>query len=498
MLKTLRAVSLSVLALFLVIGCHRPAPDLVLRPPQASPDWFDPWPLLAAHQLPAGFRWQAADEDRADLELRVHAAMAWETGLAATSEPTGKKAILTAQLAERWLGLALPYNHPRHGYSLAEVAGMELVPLEDIRPPLRAAPINRSLPGQADYPLIERVSLRVYADPALVSVADLSRLQAWLDSLPTAALPPVQLLGAVGDIVIEPPGQAALAEAGWDIAVLLRDTLPVLRSHDLLLANLEGPVSDRGEGNPVKRFQFRHRPEVLPALLTAGFDYFTFANNHTLDFGQDAFLDTLDHLDASGVAWSGAGRNLAEALRPASLQAGDTRLAIFGYAQFPVESRGFKPADAAAGPDSPGILTNADILRAAITEAAADGRFVVVLPHAGYEYIQRPAAFIKSLYRSFVDAGASLVLGSHPHVLQGLEAWGEGVIAYSLGNFLFTQLDEPPVAQKSAIFTFVLFEGGLRGYGLTPVLALDDYTELDPDVDGALETLVRLNQLIGD
>jgi poly-gamma-glutamate capsule biosynthesis protein CapA/YwtB (metallophosphatase superfamily) len=380
-------------------------------------------------------------------------------------------------IARRFLAHPLPFAEAPLGVSEAEAAAGGLVELSSIEPPLRAAPIDGLLPGQAGYPFAERVELSVEGDaPAALS--------AWLAALPEPAAGPA-LLGAVGDMIVHRSFQPAIEKPGAGPELYFGDTLATLRSFDYLIGNLEGPVSLRGTGNPIKKYQFRHTPAVLKAFADAGLDHAAFANNHTLDFGLDAFYDTLDAIDALGLGRSGAGRDLAEASSPYELTLKGQELSIFAIARYPVESRGYSPAHAAAGPDSPGILTDPALLRQRIREAAARGRFVIVIAHAGHEYVPRPIPEIKTLYRSFVDAGAKLVLGGHPHVLQGMESYKGSTIAYSLGNFIFIGLNEEPPAQRSGIFSFVIDGGVVRGYNFIPVTAGNERTMLDPGIKAA-------------
>ena len=497
----------------------------VCGPEGQLPLWPAALEALEQLSLPEGFRWAKAAEPKKpvvyvqlSVGLAVHetppgtSALGEAASTMAGSTATGSAADVafgaagsaaavadsgsSLLLDSRWLAVPVPWNHDRLGYSFSdpECAPSALVALETIAAPWRAAVVDGLLPGESGYALELRATLNVQSTDSVLQQAVYEQLAV---ALPTPARP--YILGAVGDIVIEAPGQAFLEWSDWDLSALLPGLVPYLRSRDLLLANLEAPVSLGGEPNMIKRFRFRHHPKVLDALREAGFDFLSFANNHTLDYGPEAFADTLQYLRQSGMAWAGAGSDLEEALRPAKLTLPDgTRLAVFAFADYPVESRGFKPADAAAGPEQPGILTDAELLRTAIAEAAAEGYFVVAMPHAGFEYVQRPHASIKQLYRSFVAAGADLVLGSHPHVLQGLEAYAGGVILYSLGNFLFTQLDEPPVAQKSAVFSFVMYDGQLRGYSLLPVRALNDYTVPESDRQKAEREFMALIPLIGE
>ncbi|HOX47574.1 MAG TPA: CapA family protein [Spirochaetia bacterium] len=295
-------------------------------------------------------------------------------------------------------------------------------------------------------------------------------------------------IGAVGDLAIADSDAPRLSGGPSGLASLFGSALPALSRPDLLVGNLEGVVSPLGEPNPRKRFRFRFPPETPRALASAGFDLFLFANNHGFDYGSEAFTDSLAALEAAGTPFVGAGRSLAEAARPwrAALPAAPGRgLAFIGFARYPDERYGFTAEEAAAGPSKAGVLSDESEALRAIGEAAAAGDFVVVLAHGGEEYRGVPSRPTRELYRRFVDAGADLVLGSHPHVLQGAEAYSGGLIAYSLGNFLFTADKEPPEALPSAMLEFLVEGGEIRGVRLEPVLALEEGTRLDPDRTGA-------------
>jgi poly-gamma-glutamate synthesis protein (capsule biosynthesis protein) len=146
---------------------------------------------------------------------------------------------------------------------------------------------------------------------------------------------------------------------------------------------------------------------------------------------------------------------------------------------------GFSSSEAAAAPGVPGVAMDAEASLAAVRRASASGATVIVLAHGGAEYVESPSAAARELYRRFVDAGAALVAGSHPHLLQGCEARNGSLIAYSLGNFLFTGELEPPEAWKSAVLDFLLYEGKVRALMIHPVVAGYDFTTADPDRQGA-------------
>ncbi len=438
--------------------------------------WLDAQAFLAAHPLPPELR-IVNEGSAATLRFR---SILGEGQAAPARNDCGLDALPPSSLrviARRYLAHPLAFAQGPLGLSAAEAAAGGLVELSSIEPPSRAAPIDGLLPGQAGYPFAERVELYIDGEAP-------ASLLAWLAALPETPEGPT-LLGAVGDMIVHRLFQPAIEKPSAGPELYFGDTLPILRSYDYLIGNLEGPVSTRGTGNPIKKYQFRHTPAVLKAFADAGLDHAAFANNHTLDFGLDAFYDTLDAIDALGLGRSGAGRNLAEASAPYELTLKGQELSIFAIARYPVESRGYSPAHAAAGPDSPGILTDPALLRRRIEEESARGRFVVVIAHAGHEYVPRPIPEIKALYRSFVDAGADLVLGGHPHVLQGMESYKGSTIAYSLGNFIFIGLNEDPPAQRSGIFSFVIDGGVVRGYNVVPVRAGNERTMLDPGINAA-------------
>jgi hypothetical protein len=182
---------------------------------------------------------------------------------------------------------------------------------------------------------------------------------------------------------------------------------------------------------------------------------------------------------------------LATEIKEKVTKKGD-RMAFVGYAFFPDESRGFTRADAAAGSSRPGISADEEAALASVRAAKAGGATVVVLAHGGTEYVERPSEAARALYARFVDAGAALVIGTHPHLLQGCEARSGSLIAYSLGNFLFTLEDEPREAWKGAMLDFLVYRGLVRGVVPRPIVAGYDHTELDADGDAAEARFSRL------
>lgn len=475
------AVRASALGVWLLaaLSCAPERPALALR--FDEPARIEAAAYLKAHPLPPGHM-PAAEREAGAAEAVLRSELR-RGGLRPGDE--GSKAV-----ARRWLAAPLPFASGPLGYpdAAAAAAAGPLVGLDGLGAGQRAAPVAGLLPGQEGYPLVEELYLRLEGSPS-------AELAAWFEALPEPAAGPV-VIGAAGDMIVHRSRQGPIAASGGDPELVFSDALEELAKYHYLIGNLEAPVSERGAGNPVKRYQFRLHPAVLKAFKAAGFDHLSFANNHTLDYGPDAFLDTLDWLDRLGFHRSGAGRNLAEASAPLRAEPAGLAVSVLAAAFYPVESRGYSPAHAAAGPDSPGILTDAALLRARIAEERAAGRFVVVLPHAGFEYVATPAPAIRELYRSFADAGADLVLGTHPHVIQGVERHGRCTIAYSLGNFVFIGLGEEPPARRSGIFAFAVHEGSVIGYNFIPVTAGDDLSHLSPDAAEASAYFMGLTEAL--
>jgi poly-gamma-glutamate capsule biosynthesis protein CapA/YwtB (metallophosphatase superfamily) len=197
-------------------------------------------------------------------------------------------------------------------------------------------------------------------------------------------------------------------------------------SADLFVLNLECCISERGErfADPRKPFFFRAPPIAAQRLAELGVDAVTLANNHALDYGPIALLDTLEHLDRAGIAHVGAGADEDAARAPAAL----TGLRIVAASDH--------PAAYAAAPGRPGIAfadLRGDGVPAWLLAAARPAREpVLVTPHWGPNMRAEPLAEVRAAARALVAAGATLVAGHSAHVFQGVA----GRVLYDLGDFL--------------------------------------------------------------
>ncbi|MBC8079899.1 MAG: CapA family protein [Gorillibacterium sp.] len=240
----------------------------------------------------------------------------------------------------------------------------------------------------------------------------------------------------VGDILLGSTVESLLASNGYDYPY--KQVLSYLQRPDLTIADLETSITTGGT-KQVKEYVFRSSPLVLPAFQAAGFDLVNLANNHSMDYGPDGLLDTFTHLEKQGIPYVGAGRNTEEAFSPVILEKKGMKIAFLGFTRV-IPEQSWK-----AGVSSPGLADtyNYTVPVEAIQKAAKQADLVVVISHWGVERNDLPEAYQKDLAKRYIDAGADLIVASHPHVLQGFESYKGKWIAYSLGNFIFTTNNIP-------------------------------------------------------
>jgi poly-gamma-glutamate capsule biosynthesis protein CapA/YwtB (metallophosphatase superfamily) len=238
-------------------------------------------------------------------------------------------------------------------------------------------------------------------------------------------------LALAGDTMLGRGVAQRLAEAPPE-SLFAPDIVDAARESDLFVLNLECCISDRGAPwpDPGKPFYFRAPPAATGALVHLGVDCVTLANNHALDFGEEALLDTIEHLDAAGIAHVGAGPDVAPARTPAMLESDGFRLAVLGTADH--------PADFAAKDGRPGIAFS-DLregvpawLLEAIRSARSEADAVLLTPHWGPNMTPEPVPHVRRAAETFIEAGATLVAGHSAHVFQGVA----GSILFDLGDFI--------------------------------------------------------------
>ncbi|MCL6476913.1 MAG: CapA family protein [Peptococcaceae bacterium] len=279
------------------------------------------------------------------------------------------------------------------------------------------------------------------------------------------------IFSLVGDVMLASGVGEAVAAYGpgypW------RDVAGVLRESDIVVANLECSISNRGEPEKDKQFTFRADPGVLKGAVNAGVDVFTLANNHVLDFGPAAMLDTIRYIRESKIAFTGAGLNESEAIAPAMLHVNGKKVAVLAFSRIIPRSHWI------AAKNNPGLASghNYKLMMDSVKAAEGYADITIVSLHWGKETAEYPDRKEIDLARRLVDAGADIVMGHHPHVLQGLEIYKGKVIAYSLGNFIFT-VSSIQKAREGAILQVIAGSDGTYKARVLPTFVDNGTTRL--------------------
>ena len=239
-------------------------------------------------------------------------------------------------------------------------------------------------------------------------------------------------LSFAGDVYFSELAVTSYEKSGVS-ALVDEEMLQLMQNTDFLMVNQEFAFSNRGEAMADKEYTLRNDPKYVKILQELGVDAVSIANNHILDFGQTAFSDTLDTLENAEIVYAGGGHNIEEASAPIIQTINGQTFAIFAA------TRVSPSYDWYAGKNKAGIFQTYDAaeLNTAIAEAETMYDHTIVFVHWGIERNETPEEYQRTLAKGYIDAGADLVIGCHPHVLQGFEYY-EGVpIVYSLGNYLF-------------------------------------------------------------
>jgi poly-gamma-glutamate capsule biosynthesis protein CapA/YwtB (metallophosphatase superfamily) len=258
-------------------------------------------------------------------------------------------------------------------------------------------------------------------------------------------------LALAGDTMLGRGVSERIVSDGPD-SLFAPELVAAVKEADLCVLNLECCISERGDLAAGRVFHFRAPPTAAEALARLGVDCVTLANNHALDFGSDALLDTFAHLESAGIAWVGAGADLQEARSPAVLEAGGHRLGVIAVADH--------PADYAAAPARPGVAY-ADLFRPELPgwlpEAirTLDVDTILVSPHWGPNMVAEPVAHVRAAAGALLEAGATLIAGHSAHVVHGL---GRGAI-YDLGDFLDDYAVDPKLRNDLGLLFVVDLDG---------------------------------------
>lgn len=264
---------------------------------------------------------------------------------------------------------------------------------------------------------------------------------------PQTASPPARELSlyAVGDIMLDRKVGERIREVGC--AALIEDLAPELARADITFGNLESALASTGSHAPSDCI-FRADPKTVKVLTLGSFDVVSFANNHCLDPGREAYLQTLKHLKAAGITYVGAALERGHASWPRVLTVRGLRVGF----------QAFTDLDFAHGSDAKvpsDLARHQELLRQAKNKCD----LLIVSYHWGTEYASKPTSRQKAVAHAAVEAGADAILGHHPHVMEGVEFYRGKPVLYSMGNFIFDQRDAPDGRMESAIFKLCYREG---------------------------------------
>jgi poly-gamma-glutamate capsule biosynthesis protein CapA/YwtB (metallophosphatase superfamily) len=290
----------------------------------------------------------------------------------------------------------------------------------------------------------------------------------------------------VGDVMFAGNVEELLKRNGWDYPY--RYMKEYLEKADITIANLETPISTRGTAQ-TKEYVYRSSSAALPALKDAGIDLVNTANNHILDYGVDALLDTMEALDKADIKRVGTGNNSEEAYKPVIIERNGMRIAFLGFSRNVPDNGWFASK-------KPGVAETytTKLPLEAITQAREEADLVVVIAHWGVERSDVPVKEQTDLAHQYIDSGADLVVASHPHVLQGFEQYKGKWIAYSLGNFIFTTNAEP-ATWETMVLDAVCTKDRNCELQMLPVLTKGAQPVRMPELEGAklMERMTRIS-----
>ncbi|WP_273228209.1 CapA family protein [Geosporobacter ferrireducens] len=283
-------------------------------------------------------------------------------------------------------------------------------------------------------------------------------------------------LVAAGDILMDRGVRRCMEKYGYNYPYL--SVQEYFQKGDLSFANLESPLTSGGSAVLKDRaLIFKGDIENGSFLKNAGFNILNLANNHTLDYGPEGLMDTLQILKENGIRTLGAGLNAQEARQPVFTNIKGVTIGFLGYSQFPPE--GYLHFS-----DRPEVARiDPKLMPAEISKAKESCDFLVVSFHWGKEYDFYPSELQRTLARLAVDSGADLILGHHPHVLQGIEQYQGKLIFYSLGNFVFDR-QVPYGTDETVMLRVKISKGQWQEATLIPVKIIDCQPTPVDDADG--------------
>jgi len=274
---------------------------------------------------------------------------------------------------------------------------------------------------------------------------------------------------AVGDIMLS-RDVASTMKRHNDYKYPFLNTADFLKTADITFGNLECPITP-GRIIETSEMVFRADPQAVEGLNYAGFDILSLANNHTMNFGEKGIEDTLKYLKEADIKFVGAGKNEKESYEPKILEMNGLKIAFLAYAD-----SSLVPASYQATENKPGIaFMNISKMQEDVKATKEKANFVIVSMHSGVEYAKEPNQNQINFAHSAIDAGADLIIGHHPHIVQKVEKYKDRYILYSLGNFVFDQMWS--IETREGIIVKITFDkNGIKNIDFTPVL-IENYSQ---------------------
>lgn len=270
---------------------------------------------------------------------------------------------------------------------------------------------------------------------------------------------------AVGDIMLSRRVGEMMLKKGYDYPFAKMTDL--ISGADLAFGNLESPLS-KGKPVPTGSFVFRADPESADSLNRAGFDVLSLANNHILNQGTDGLVKTFGYLSAQNIEYCGAAAS-ADNLGATIVKVKAAQVGFLCYS--------YGPDDYAAGKDLPGIaIASKEKIEKDVLALKGKADIIIVSLHDGVEYQRKSSKHQQELARAAIDAGADIILGHHPHVVQEVEKYKNGYIFYSLGNFVFDQMWSESTRQGLAVKLTLSKKDKIKKVEYFPVM-IEDYSQ---------------------
>ncbi len=435
-----------------------PQPLILGVPPQ--------WAQAAAQAVEGltgtGSNWEWVVESSTELDENLSQGM-FDLVLLddADGVPVGSRPLsLAVPLSSSWVQISLSEAEQILTEGSSYVAAMDW---SEITPNMRSLLVDGRHPSDPNYPLLYEWSL--HSSPGFESAAQ--ELAPWLNQ--ELERDAVIHLVAVGDVMLDRAlGEAVLA---GDVGYPFAQVEGALSTANMTIGNLESALGDLGIPEN-KGYTFQAPKETVETLSLAGFDLLSLANNHAMDFGAEGLMQAIRLLDMYGINAVGAGADDDAAHRPVIFEINGVKLAFLAYVDVPVEFRGFDTRTWIAGENYAGVAwAEPERIRTDVTDALSQADLVVVILHSGYENVVQPSPPQVAAAHAAIEGGAKLVIGHHAHVLQPIELFRDGVIAYGLGNFAFEDAGPP----ETGLLNVWIDARGVRELELVPFLL---------DVDG--------------